>query len=370
MQQTTVDSLRKMKFATVGVSTVLGLAAAAQASPSSSSYTNFTVMHGYFLQDEESTNPSTFDYTQENFGLINRTYEVDEVKQHHNHKEHKDLTQWERFYKQVKYLNEKAADNVEYKVFFFGRHGEGYHNAAQSYYGTPAWNCYWSLLTGNATTSWADADLTPAGVSQALVAHDFWASQIETQKIHLPDSYFVSPLTRTLRTANLTFAGLPFKQEHAAKFVPVVKELIREEISLHTCDHRRSKSYIQALFPEWEIEQGFTEDDELWNGVTGETDEAQDLRSRTALDSFFFLAPKEESKKEDKEKKKHQAPPACMFRTGAVIPVLVKAEKIRQVMPTTTAPWAVSAHCTAPPVTSLASCVCQSSAAPVTTMLS
>jgi hypothetical protein len=27
-----------------------------------------------------------------------------------------------------------------YKVLFMGRHGEGFHNAAESYYGTPAWN--------------------------------------------------------------------------------------------------------------------------------------------------------------------------------------------------------------------------------------
>jgi hypothetical protein len=29
---------------------------------------------------------------------------------------------------------------IQYKVLFMGRHGEGWHNAAESFYGTPAWN--------------------------------------------------------------------------------------------------------------------------------------------------------------------------------------------------------------------------------------
>lgn len=35
---------------------------------------------------------------------------------------------------------QQAPSNVQFKVFFFGRHGDGYHNDAQDYYGTPAWN--------------------------------------------------------------------------------------------------------------------------------------------------------------------------------------------------------------------------------------
>ncbi|KAI2825320.1 hypothetical protein CBS147321_10731 [Aspergillus niger] len=66
----------------------LALTATTQAS-----YINYTTVTGYFLQDEDSTDASTFDYTTTNFGLINRTYPSDNT---HNH--HQDLTQWERFY--------------------------------------------------------------------------------------------------------------------------------------------------------------------------------------------------------------------------------------------------------------------------------
>jgi hypothetical protein len=67
--------------------------------------------------------------------LINRSYPAD-LKL----KNQASLTQWERFHHQVVKLNEESAKNVEYKVLFLGRHGEGWHNAAETYYGTPAWN--------------------------------------------------------------------------------------------------------------------------------------------------------------------------------------------------------------------------------------
>lgn len=67
-------------------------------------------------------------------------------------------TPWERFENKVAAL--RAADpSVDYKVLYIGRHGEGYHNAAETYYGTPAWNCYWSELDGNGTVVWADAQI-------------------------------------------------------------------------------------------------------------------------------------------------------------------------------------------------------------------
>lgn len=76
----------------------------------------------------------------ENFGLINRTYPADKQT-----RKNQSLTQWERFYDLLSQLNEKASKHIEYKVLFLGRHGEGWHNAAETYYGTPAWNVRISL---------------------------------------------------------------------------------------------------------------------------------------------------------------------------------------------------------------------------------
>lgn len=72
-----------------------------------------------------------------NFGLLNRTYPTDARFDPEGAK-----SQWERFEHHVAHLNSGCSprDNVRYKLLFMGRHGEGWHNAAESFYGTPAWN--------------------------------------------------------------------------------------------------------------------------------------------------------------------------------------------------------------------------------------
>lgn len=244
-------------------------------------------------------------------------------------------------------------------------------------YGTPGWNCYWSLLNGNSSVSWFDADLTKEGIEQAVIAHDFWAYEIETQKIPVPHSYYTSPLTRCLKTANLTFNGLDLP--HRYPFVPTIKELLREGISLHTCDHRRSKSYIHNLFPFWNFEPGFSKNDNLWNGITAETPDSQDVRSKKWLDQVFS-----EDNSTWISVTSHSGEIASTLRvlghqefslnTGAVIPVLVKAEYLpREEEVNAAAHWTTSTHCAAPPKTSNSEvnqgCVCTGSAGPVTTPL-
>lgn len=243
------------------------------------SHIEFTTETGCFLQDEASINATTFNFMTTNFGLIDRDYPSDTNLHHHN------LTQWQRFKHQVAELNHQAPRGVQYKVLYMGRHGDGYHNDAEAFYGTPAWNCYYSVLDGNGTITWADAHLSPLGVSQALAVNEFWATEIETQKIPTPQMYYTSPLTRCLQTANLTFSGLKLRARHP--FVPEVKELFREGISGHTCDRRGSKTYIQDNFPDYRIEPGFTENDELWEALHGETNTDQDIRSTTVLDQVF-----------------------------------------------------------------------------------
>ena len=72
-----------------------------------------------------------------NFGLKDRTYSTDRRFDPEGTK-----SQWERFEYYVNHLNSGCSvkDDVRYKVLFMGRHGEGWHNAAESFYGTPAWN--------------------------------------------------------------------------------------------------------------------------------------------------------------------------------------------------------------------------------------
>ena len=325
--------------------------------PNATSHINYTTVTGYFLQDEPSTNATTFDFTKENFGLINRTYPSDSTFK----AEHGD-TQWRRFAHQVAELNRAAPKSVEYKVLFMGRHGDGYHNDAQAFYGTPAWNCYYSELDGNSTVIWADAHLSPLGVIQALAVNTFWKSEIANQRIPPPQSYYTSPLTRCLQTANYTFSGLDLPAKRP--FVPTVKELFREGISGHTCDRRNTSTYIHDLFPSYKIEKGFAEADPLWEALHGETQVDQNYRSKIVLDEVFesddatYISITSHSGEIASilQVLGHQA---FSLNTGAVIPVLVKAEVDKGPAPSTALQnFTPLCTCTSPPAVTATTSVC------------
>lgn len=159
-----------------------------------------------------------------------------------------------------------------------------------------------------------------------------------------------------------------------------MKELLREGISIHTCDQRGNKTYIHDLFPNWRIEPGFSEYDTLWDGVTAETSDAQNARSKKWLDEVFitddhtWISVTSHSGEiaSTLEVLGHQA---FSLNTGAVIPVLVKAEflPVSDTPATTSWAWTVSTHCAAPPKTSISSlsqgCQCTNPPGPVTTPL-
>lgn len=118
--------------------------------------------------------------------------------------------------------------------------------------------------------------------------------------------------------------------------------------------------------------------------MTAETSAAQDIRSAKALGDVFF-ASSDSKKNSFASITSHSGEISSILRvlghrtfrlsTGAVIPVLVKAEKEKVkgkeavTSTATSVTWTVSPHCTEPPVTSVSACVCPSSAAPVTTSL-
>jgi broad specificity phosphatase PhoE len=129
--------------------------------------------------------------------------------------------------------------------------------AAQTFYGNAGWNCFYSEIDGNSTAEWDDAHLTQNGINQALNNAALWSRLLSTQGIEAPQSYYVSPLTRCLQTAQLEYGNLSLPSYYP--FVPTIKELFREGISVHTCDHRSNKTYIQKNFPTYQFESTFTE---------------------------------------------------------------------------------------------------------------
>ncbi|KAI6248211.1 putative phosphoglycerate mutase [Erysiphe necator] len=328
--------------------TVAFMIMAEGSSGSKTEHLELSTVAGYFQQDDPGTDAASFDFTKNNFGLIKRSYENDalfdpDLK----------MTQWQRFEAEVFHLNSRSGPNTKYKVLYMGRHGEGYHNIAESFYGTKAWDCYWSRQNGNETMSWLDAELSPLGVSQAQSAHKFWAEMIEVEKIPIPEVYYVSPLLRCQQTAWNTFSGLNLPIDKP--FKPVIKELLRECIGAHKCDMRSPKSKIQARYPDWVFENGFSETDKLWSSILRETDEAIDQRTKIVLDDILL---------NDKHTfisiSSHSGQIGSALRvlghrefklsTGQAIPVLVKINKISGPSPPVNkAPWFIPEICETPP---------------------
>ncbi|KAK2836927.1 hypothetical protein FQN49_006584 [Arthroderma sp. PD_2] len=243
------------------------------------SHIEYSTVPGYFMQDDPATEPSTFDYAKSGFGLIDQVYDTDAAFDP-NH----DKSQWARFEHKVRSLNHNAASHIRFVVLFLGRHGQGYHNVAESFYGTTAWDAYWSKLDGDGTIIWSDAHLTKEGINQAKVARDTWVAQMK-DSVPLPEAYYTSPLDRCLATAKITFGDLQLP--HSKPFVPIVKELLRETTGVHTCDRRSSRNYIESTYPTYEIEQGFSPTDMLWDPKIRESDSARDARLKKLIDDIF-----------------------------------------------------------------------------------
>ncbi|CAM1509500.1 Fc.00g032390.m01.CDS01 [Cosmosporella sp. VM-42] len=347
-----------MKFSALFTVLALTVAALAHLNQGKEREIKYTSVEGFFLQDDAATHDGAdFDYADWNFGLLNRTYPTD-----HAH-ERAGSDQWKRFSRYVSHLNSNCNGKTKYKVLVMGRHGEGPHNVAESYYGTPAWNCYWAEKDGNGTSVWADPVLTPAGLAEAHKANAYFKTRFESEGMPYFQSYYVSPLSRCVITADVSFRSLSLPRSHA--FIPTVKEYFREGISIHTCDRRSSKTHIKTLTPRIKFEKGFAENDELWRGVEGETSEHQLARSKEVLDDVFtndkavWISVTSHSGEIGKllATLNHRA---FRLSTGQIIPVLVKAERVEPVPTPTYAAFTSEATCNSPPVTSISGqgCVC------------
>lgn len=227
-------------------------------------------------------------------------------------------------------LASSAPQGTSYKVLFLGRHGQGWHNVAEAKYGTAAWDCYYSLLDGYAGLVWADAHLTQLGAQQATDVHDLWAAQL-AQGLPAPEKYYVSPLTRTLQTADLSFGNLALPE--GKQYKPYVAELLREALGVHTCDRRSTKAELEKAFPHVTFEPGFSDQDTLWQADYREPASARRYRLAVLLDNIFaedentFLSLTSHSGAIASvlEAVGHRA---FRLETGGVIPVLLKAKRV------------------------------------------
>ncbi|KAI9460246.1 phosphoglycerate mutase-like protein [Lactarius psammicola] len=221
----------------------------------------YEVVSGFFVQDTPPAASTIIDPTPDFFGLLSRS--------------------WSQFVGEIEGLNTTCSESISYKVLFLGRHGEGNHNVAEFKYGQKAWDEKWALLDGDGELTWGpDPRLTAIGEEQARSAHAAWEREI-LRGVPIPQKYYCSPLTRAIRTLELTFVDvLP------AHLKPLIVENCREEYGEHTCDKRRTQSEIHSDFPGFAFEEGFEEEDVLWS-LERETKESAERRAKLFLDRVF-----------------------------------------------------------------------------------
>jgi broad specificity phosphatase PhoE len=109
--------------------------------------------------------------------------------------------------------------------------------------------------------TWADSHLNDKGIEQVKSLGRFWSDAAENDMISLPGTIYTSPLARTLETTRLGFANV--MEHHGAHFQPIVKELLRERLTDHTCDRRSTLGRIKRHYPSDIIERGFSKNDML-----------------------------------------------------------------------------------------------------------
>lgn len=147
----------------------------------------------------------------------------------------------------------------------------------------------------------------------------------------MPETYYVSPLTRTIETADLSFQGLHLPR--GSEYKPYVVELCREALGVHTCDRRSAQSHLQSTFPHLTFEPSFSEPDLLWEKNYREPPSARHYRLARFLDNvwardantWISVTSHSGAIASVLEVLGHRK---WALETGGVVPVVVRAEKV------------------------------------------
>ncbi|RLV93939.1 putative phosphoglycerate mutase [Spathaspora sp. JA1] len=222
---------------------------------------NFEVVSGFFKQTDPKTDDLKFNYSFENMGR---------------------LKSWEDIISELQQLNENASDNESYKLIFFARHGQGYHNLVIQKYGLQAWLDKYHAMTTDGETTWApDAALTETGIKQAQENNQLWKQEIRLGA-PIPSKFYVSPMQRSSNTCVLTWNDIKSQDQR-----PVVKEKLRETVGTNLCDMRSTKTVIDQRFGQY----GFVTDEiveqDIYFTDVRETMVEQSIRVNQFLQELF-----------------------------------------------------------------------------------
>ncbi|KAG8843913.1 hypothetical protein FRB96_003696 [Tulasnella sp. 330] len=227
---------------------------------------HYSIVPGFFLHDTNHPVPEPSIALPDHFGLLDNSPH-----------------RWSTFNDKFDALVKSAPAGTQYKMVVIGRHGEGWHNVADAKYGEE-WGTKWGMLNGDGTLIWGpDAELSPVGIAQARAANALWKKEIAAG-MPLPTQLYSSPFVRAAKTCKVTFDDLIISN---GKVKPLVIEMLRELMGVYTCDKRGPLSALRKTYPEFEVEQGFAEEDLLWKSDYRETWEECAARQKLAFDIIF-----------------------------------------------------------------------------------
>lgn len=222
---------------------------------------NFEVVPGFFKQTDEDTDDLTFNYATSNMGR---------------------LKSWEEIISELKSLNDDCGENEVYKLVFFARHGQGYHNLCVAKYGLEEWDAKWHSMTTDGEITWApDPKLTPLGEDQAKENHELWKKEI-LLGAPIPSKFYVSPMQRSMNTSYITWKGI-----RPDDIVCKVKESLRETVGINLCDKRSPKSTIDERFSKFGFDAGEISEDDQMYGIVNESLSDHSVRVNGFLQGLF-----------------------------------------------------------------------------------
>ncbi|KAI1391601.1 phosphoglycerate mutase-like protein [Hypoxylon trugodes] len=286
--------------------------------------------------------------TQPALGILEKEYDGESANPTTNGER---AQQWVRFTNYIQELNRRHInDGTSYKLLYIIRHGQGIHNVKMDELkvaeeagtleiidGKPLnWKNYWSHEDGDGKVIWADAQLVDKGIRQAQDLAKLWIDEAQKDALPLPGTVYTSPLARCLETTRLAYT--PVMARHGRRLQAVIKENLRERITDHTCDRRSTRSWIERNYPDYTIEEGFSEEDKSWDVTKSESLEQHVVRIQRLFDEIFS----------------NDASPIISLTThsyaltailalvgypkflvneGTIVPLFIKAEKVTQNTP-------------------------------------
>ncbi|KAF8961574.1 histidine phosphatase superfamily [Flammula alnicola] len=141
------------------------------------------------------------------------------------------------------------------------------------------------MIDGDGEIKWGpDPQLTPIGIEQAHTIQRAWMEEAATG-LSPPHKRYCSPLSRALDTCDIMLNKVFSEHPHPM----LILENFREENGVHTCDKRRTRSYISGYKPHFTIEERFEEYDQLWHPTIREMKAEVAQRAGKVLDRIFEM---------------------------------------------------------------------------------